>query len=135
MFKKVKLVFLGLVVTVPIMLFAAPRLAIAPAYAETPQESACTGTGGTFTNGVCTNGTPGGINVQGALKSVVNTLIFVVGAISVIMIIIGGLRYTLSGGDSAGIKSAKDTILYAIVGIVVAVIAFAIVNFVISAFK
>lgn len=69
------------------------------------------------------------------IKTVVNILLFVLGAIAVIMIIIGGVRYTTSNGDSGAIKSAKDTILYAVIGLVVAILAYAIVNFVLSAFK
>lgn len=69
------------------------------------------------------------------LKTVVNILLFVLGAIAVIMIIIGGIRYTTSNGDSGSIKSAKDTILYSVVGLVVAILAYAIVNFVLGAFK
>lgn len=65
-------------------------------------------------------------------RTVADTLIFIVGAVSVIMLIIGGLRYVLSGGESAAVKSAKDTILYAIIGIVVAALAFALVNFVVG---
>jgi hypothetical protein len=72
------------------------------------------------------------LGAGGFLTNIINVLIFAVGAISVIMIIIGGLRYALSGGDSAGIKSAKDTILYALVGVVVAVLSYAIVQFVIG---
>ena len=57
-----------------------------------------------------------------------------IGAISVIMLIIGGIRYVISGGDSTAVQGAKNTILYAIVGIVVALLAYAVVNFVISSF-
>jgi hypothetical protein len=74
----------------------------------------------------------GGRALMDVIKSVTTTLIFVVGAVAVIMIIIGGLRYVLSGGDSAGTKSAKDTILYAIIGLVVAVVAYGIVAFVLK---
>ncbi|HVQ43448.1 MAG TPA: hypothetical protein VMT30_00575 [Candidatus Saccharimonadia bacterium] len=71
---------------------------------------------------------------QGGIFTVIaNTLIFIVGAISVIYLIIGGLRYVTSGGDSKAVTTAKDTILYAIVGIVVAVISFALVQFVVNA--
>jgi len=59
----------------------------------------------------------------------------VMGMVAVIMIVVGGVRYTTSNGDSSAIKSAKDTILYAVVGLVVAMMAFAIVNFVIDRFK
>jgi multisubunit Na+/H+ antiporter MnhB subunit len=60
--------------------------------------------------------------------------LFILGAIAVIMIVIGGIRYTTSNGDSGSIKSAKDTILYAVVGLVVAMLAYAIVNFVVQSF-
>jgi hypothetical protein len=61
---------------------------------------------------------------------VANILIFLVGAVSVVMIIIGGLRYVISNGDQKAIESAKNTILYAVIGIVVAIASYAIVNFV-----
>ncbi len=63
-------------------------------------------------------------------QNVADTLIFLVISVSVIMLIVGGLRYVLSSGDAAAVKGAKDTILYAIIGIVVAILAFAIVSFV-----
>jgi hypothetical protein len=66
----------------------------------------------------------------GAFHTIADTLIYVIGAIAVIMLIIGGLRYVISQGDAAGVKQAKDTILYAVIGIVVAILAYAIVNFV-----
>lgn len=69
------------------------------------------------------------------LRTVTNILLFILGAIAVIMIIIGGIRYATSNGESSSIKSAKDTILYSVIGLAVAIMAFAIVNFVIDAFK
>src|SRR6266550_2179535 len=63
-------------------------------------------------------------------NKIINTIIFAGGAIAILMIVIGGIRYTLSGGDQGGINSAKNTILYAVVGLVVSVSAYAIVNFV-----
>src|SRR5665648_19061 len=56
-------------------------------------------------------------------KTVTNILLFLIGAISVIMLIIGGFRYVVSAGDSGATKGAKDTILYAVIGIIVAVLA------------
>ena len=70
----------------------------------------------------------------GIFKTVTNVLLFLIGAISVIMLIIGGIRYVVSGGDSSAVQSAKNTILYAIVGVIVAILAYAVVNFVISSF-
>ena len=63
-------------------------------------------------------------------QTITNTLLYIVGAVSVIMLIVGGLQYVLSSGDSKRVESAKNTILFAIVGIVVAIVAYAIVQFV-----
>ncbi len=68
----------------------------------------------------------------GIFERVVNVLLFLVGAISVIMLIIGGIRYIVSAGDQNAVTGAKNTIMYAIVGIIVAVVAYGIVNFVLS---
>jgi hypothetical protein len=65
--------------------------------------------------------------------TIVNVLLFIIGALSVIMLIIGGFRYTLSGGNSSNVTAAKNTILYAIVGLVIAFLAFAVINFVLTA--
>jgi len=67
-------------------------------------------------------------------KTITDILLFLIGAISVIMLIIGGVRYTLSGGDSAAVTSAKNTILYAVIGIIVAILAYAIISFVVGSF-
>ena len=70
----------------------------------------------------------------GTFQTITNVLLFVVGAISVIMLIIGGIRYVVSGGDSTAVQGAKNTILYAIVGIVICLLAYAVVSFVIGSF-
>lgn len=75
-----------------------------------------------------------GCSGEGIFKTITNVLLFLIGAISVIMLIIGGIRYVVSGGDSSAVTGAKNTILYAIVGIVVAILAYALVNFVIGSF-
>ncbi len=67
------------------------------------------------------------------IKSIVNILLYLVGVIAVIMIIIGGIKYVTSNGDSSAVTSAKNTIMYAIIGVVVAILAFAIVNWIITA--
>lgn len=68
------------------------------------------------------------------IRDIIRTLLFIVGVISVIMIVVGGIRYAVSGGDASQTKAAKDTVLYAVVGLVVALLAYAIVNFVIDRF-
>lgn len=69
----------------------------------------------------------------GVFKQVTNTILYIVGIIAVVMLIIGGIKYVISGGDSKKVTDAKNTVLYAIIGLVIAFLAFAIINFVISA--
>jgi hypothetical protein len=64
-------------------------------------------------------------------QTIANVIIYIVGAIAVLMVIIGGLRYVLSTGNPQATAGAKDTILFAVIGVIVAALAFAIVNFVI----
>ena len=71
----------------------------------------------------------------GTFQTIANILLFVVGAISVLMLIVGGIRYVVSAGDQQAVTNAKNTILYAIVGIVLAFIAFAAVQFVTNALE
>ena len=73
------------------------------------------------------------IGPEGVFTNITNTVLYVVGAISVIMLIYGGFRYIVSGGDSKKVTDAKNTILYAIIGLIIAILAYAIVNFVINA--
>jgi hypothetical protein len=68
----------------------------------------------------------------GVITTITNTLLFIVGALSVIMIIVGGLRYVVSGGNAASVTAARNTILYAVVGLVIAFLAFAAINFVLG---
>jgi len=69
------------------------------------------------------------------LKAIVDTLLFVIGAVALVMIIIGGLRYVLSAGNPQAAASAKNTILYAIIGLVVAFLAYAIIHWVLGALQ
>ena len=69
---------------------------------------------------------------SGVFKTVVNILLFIIGLISVIMLIWGGIRYTTSGGNANSVTAAKNTIMYAIIGLVIAIFAYAIVNWVVG---
>lgn len=71
-------------------------------------------------------------NLESTFRTITNTIIFIVGAIAVLMLIVGGLRYVISAGDREAVEGAKNTILYAVIGIVVAILAFAIVDFVLD---
>jgi glucose uptake protein GlcU len=70
---------------------------------------------------------------HGVFKNITNTVLYIVGILAVIMLIIGGIKYVTSGGDSKKVTDAKNTILYAIIGLIICFLAFAIVNFVIAA--
>ena len=65
-------------------------------------------------------------------KTITNIMFFIIGAVSVIMLIYGGIRYTTSGGNANNVTAAKNTIIYSIVGLVVAILAYAIVSFVVT---
>lgn len=69
---------------------------------------------------------------KGLIKTVVNVLLWAVGILSVIMIIFSGLRYITSAGDASKTKSAQSTLTYSVVGLIVAIMAYAIVNMVIN---
>ncbi len=78
-------------------------------------------------------GTPTDLMAQ--IKVITNLMILFIGVVSVIMLIVGGFRYVLSAGDSKNTTAAKDTILYAIIGVVVALLSYAIMNFVLGQFN
>lgn len=73
--------------------------------------------------------------VSNFIQNIVSTLMFVLGAICVIVIIIGGIRYATADGDAGKISQAKNTILYAVVGLIVALLAYAITFFVTAQFS
>ena len=92
-------------------------------------------TGGITAGASCAQGT--GVSATlfgtgGIFTTIVNILLYIIGAVAVIMLIIGGIRYVTSGGDSSAVTAAKNTILYAIIGIIIALLAYAIVNFVLT---
>lgn len=74
-------------------------------------------------------------DVDSAITNITNTIIFLLGAAAVIMIIIGGFMYVTAAGDAGRIKTAKNTILYAVIGLIVAIFAWAIVSFVVQQFS
>ncbi|MDB5163820.1 MAG: rane protein [Candidatus Saccharibacteria bacterium] len=70
--------------------------------------------------------------INGILHSIINIFSLVVGVVSVIMIIIGGLKYITSSGDAGNVSSAQKTIIYALVGLVIVALAQVIVRFVLA---
>ena len=79
----------------------------------------------------CDQGDPKG-SVNDLIATIINIFSVVVGVVAVIMIIIGGFRYITSGGDSGNVTGAKNTILYAVIGLVIVAFAQFIVRFVLQ---
>lgn len=67
-----------------------------------------------------------------APKKLINTALYVLAGLCVIVIVIGGLRIAISNGEASAVSSGKMAILYAVIGLAVAVLAYAIVNFVVA---
>ncbi len=91
----------------------------------------CSGSNIDLTGGTqgCDQGSSG---IGKLIRTVINVLSVIIGAIAVVMIIIGGFRYVVSAGNPEGAKSAKNTILYAIIGLVIVALAQIIVHFVLN---
>ena len=74
-------------------------------------------------------------DLMGSIRLILNAVFGVVGMIAVVMIILGGISYATSQGDPGKVKKGKDTILYGIIGLVITLLAFAIVTFVLNALQ
>ncbi len=99
--------------------------------AATAQEQVCAGLGAVDGGSGC--GDPAGSSsLSNTVASVINILSIVVGAVAVVMIVVGGLKYVSSQGDSSGVASAKNTIIYALVGLLIVALAQVMVHFVIA---
>ena len=120
--KKVSVILASLL-ALPVIAFGVTTLVADSASAQLNLESGINSAKGT--------GAPDNVTEDdGLIKKVVNLLLWAIGIISVIMIIIGGIRYAISNGDSNQVTAAKNTIMYAVIGLVIAIFAYAIVNFV-----
>ena len=124
----------GLVVITPALVMGLAFVTPGAVHAQGTAGNCSDVTQGGIGNGAsCAQPTGAAQNLFGdgsIFNTVTNILLFLIGAISVVMLIIGGIRYVVSAGDQGAVTSAKNTILYAIIGIVVAFLAFAAVRFV-----
>ncbi len=84
---------------------------------------------------ICQQKNKAGASMQVLIRNIISTLLFVLGTICVIVIIVAGIQYAVAGGDAAQVTKAKNAILYAVVGLVIALLAYAIVNFVLQQFR
>lgn len=108
-------------------------LAIAPISYAQSTEQACRGLGGRWQGGECQiDGDTGDEAVIGLIRAALNMFSLLIGVAAVFMIMLGGFKYLTSGGDSSKVSSAQNTILYAIVGMVVAAMSQVIVRFVLG---
>lgn len=73
--------------------------------------------------------------IEPLFQKILSLLLYAIGAVAVIMIVVGGIKYTTSNGDSNSIQSAKNTILYSVIGLVVAILGQAIILFVVNWLK
>lgn len=121
---------IGLVFTAAFLSFSGTLAHAAPI---DPKSQACEALvqASTGNSGNCDTAVPGP-NVDNTLKLAINVFSFIVGVAAIIMIIVGGLKYVISQGEGSNTASAKNTILYAIIGLVVVVLAQVIVKFVLA---
>ena len=123
--KRIKLLMAALAVFVGLGAVAIPHMTLA----ATSKNTVCKALG---SNADCSSNPHGSTSLNSVIKMVINVLSWVVGIAAVIMIIMAGFRYVTAGGDSSGISAAKNTLIYAIIGLVVAASAQVIVHFVLT---
>lgn len=127
---KLKLLLLSSVLVLASMFVLAPQLVAADAKSDI-----CAGIGQTATTDPATNQTTcgsSGSQLTSIANTIVNILSIVVGVAAVIMIIVAGYKYIVAGGDSGKVTSAKNTLIYAIVGLIIASLAQLIVHTVLT---
>ena len=117
--------FMSLVVSLGVFV-AVPQLA----RAATAKSTVCDGIGATTGADGCSDGS--GKSINDILAMVINIFSWFVGVVAVIFVIVGAFKYITSGGDASAVKSAKDTLLYAIIGLVIVAVAQVLVQFVLT---
>jgi hypothetical protein len=126
------------IVGASLMLSLAPAVAVVSsvAYADNIGDCLSQGSGldNLNINGQCSpsDTSTGTQKIQDIVTTVVNIFSVVVGIVAVIMVIWGGFKYITSGGDQGNVTSAKQTIMYAIIGLVIVALAQFLVQFVLD---
>jgi hypothetical protein len=132
---KVKKTFKSIITGVMIVPLLALGVAVYTPVVSTTHAATCEDGKSAADGADCTKPESGPVCLFGAdcaFNTIANTALYVIGAVSVLMLIYGGIRYTTSGGSAENVTAAKNTILYAVVGIIIAIMSYAIVNFVIG---
>lgn len=134
--KYLQKIFVASLLVIGITFASVPLLSHSASALVDPKEQACKGTGGTWDAAAGTCGSNAATDdFQTVIGVIINTILFILGAVAVLMIIIGGIQYTTSAGDPALAKRGRDTVLYAVIGLVIAFLAYAIINWVVGAFN
>jgi hypothetical protein len=135
MIKKLKLYLIS---GMSILGLLAPMAVTATVSADVTQtdvnNNLCSGSNGDLTGGTssgCDDSTAGQ-TANNLVKTIINIISVIVGIVAVIMIIYAGFRYVTSGGSDDSVKTAKNTILYAVIGLVIVALAQIIVHFVLA---
>lgn len=121
--QRIKTIVTSLAILFGLVAFQAPLVAAAPV--DVFPSASC----GSNTT-VCAN--KNNNTIYTIVKNIINVLFLAAGIIAVIMIIIGGINYAISSGDKGKLESAKNTVLYAVIGLIIAALAFPIVTFVVD---
>jgi len=135
MIQKIKRILIG---SFAIAFIAAPVAVVGVASAQNKpdiQENLCTGAadlqfGGQANCQTSRQNTQNKVN--SLITNIINIFSVIVGIVAVIMIIIGGFRYIVSGGDSGNVTNAKNTILYALIGLVIVAFSQFVVKFILG---
>ena len=110
------------------MVFTAASLVSLPVYADSRDEAQ---NGAKLVDG----GSGSNQNLPDIITTIINVMLFIAAALAVIMIIYGGIRYITAHGDEKQVKVAKDTIVYSVAGLIIAILAYALVTFIFDRFK
>jgi hypothetical protein len=121
---------LFLLVMIAVSLFGG-GVAVAATPTDAAKNEVCIGVNGGIPGSDC-GGTSGESTITKVLNAVLQIISWIAGIAAIIMVVLAGLKYITSGGDSSAIASAKTTLVYAIVGIIVVALAQSIVFFVIK---
>ena len=128
MTQKIKSYLLSLAAISGLLFGTAVLAAPVVSYADAKSQ-VCGALGGSQSGGNCDTG---GTSIGSAVQTAIEILSVIVGVAAVIMLIVGGLKYVTSNGDSNNIASAKNTVLYAIIGLIIAALAQVLVRFVLN---
>ncbi len=135
MIQKIKLTLVSMALLLGV---SAPALAPVSVYAAEDNnitKGLCDGTNAAAGQGgsECAAGGEGNADLKALAAKIVNLISLLVGIVAIIMIIYGGFRYITSGGDSGRVGNAKNTLIYAIIGLIIVALSQFIVHYVLTA--